>query len=54
MCQGLVTYIFLPGIVDGPVKWAYIMEEKAKGTVKERYQTFPYSTLLQLVYWNVS
>lgn len=45
MHQGLVTFISLPGIVDGPVKRAYIMEE-VKGKVKERYQEFPYSTLL--------
>lgn len=48
VCQGLVTYISLPGIGDGPMKRVYIMEEQAievKGKVKKIYQKFPYSAL---------
>lgn len=43
MRQGLVTYISLPGIVDGPMKRAYIMEEQAievKGKVKGETRSF--------------
>lgn len=43
MCQGLVTYNSLPGIVDGPMKTAYIMEEQAmevKGKGKRDTRSF--------------